>query len=146
MTKDFEIVRLTAGDADFARRMAIEVFALEAVSREHLTAMLAMPHVIVLAARRGDDPLGGLVAYEFPGLADEKLAYLYDIEVLPSERRRGIGISLVHTLIDICRNDRVAEIWVGSDTSNVAACALWEATGAERGSEQYVEFSYELEE
>ena len=37
-------------------------------------------------------------------------------------------------------------IWVGSSLTNDAACGLWEATGAKRELEQFVEYIFDLGE
>lgn len=87
---------------------------------------------------REEVPVAYLVAYRFPSLSGERLVYLYDIEVLPALHRKGIGSRLVSTLKDVCRTQGVDSIWVGSSLTNVAACALWSRTGAERVSDQFI--------
>ena len=99
---------------------------------------------IVLATLQEGAPVGYLIAHQFPSLSGDRLVYLYDIEVSPEKRRLGIGTALVTKLKEVCREQGVDSIWVGSSRNNQAACALWESTGAERESDQYVEFTYEL--
>jgi len=141
---NFEIVRLTKSDVQIAHQLAAQLPGEPSVSPERLVDLLADERNFVLAAMRNGVPVGHLVAHRFPSLAGERLVYLYDIEVHPAERRLGIGRHLVSLLKDICLAQGVDSIWVGSSLTNVAACSLWTKTGAERVSDQYVEFIYEL--
>lgn len=141
---DFEVVRLSKNDMPVARQLAVELLDEPSVAPERLAELLDDERSIVLAAMREAVPVAYLVAYRFPSLSGETLVYLYDIEVLPALRQRGIGTRMVSTLKEICRTQGVDSIWVGSSLTNVAACTLWSRTGAERVSDQFVEFIYEL--
>ncbi|MGH9838721.1 MAG: GNAT family N-acetyltransferase [Blastocatellia bacterium] len=141
---DLEVVRLSQNDVQVARQLAAEFLAEPAVAPERLADLLDDERNIVLTAMRDGAPVGYLVAHRFPSLAGERLVYLYDIEVHPALRRRGIGSRLVSLLKEICVAQGVDSIWVGSSLTNVAACTLWSRTGAERESDQFVEFTYEL--
>ncbi len=140
----FSIKRLDINDIAVAGRIGQKFLQAGNVPQTHLQDLLSDGRNMVIAAFAGDAPVGFMVAYRFSGLAGKTLVYLYDIEVEPGYRRQGIGQSLVMALIDICRDQRVDQIWVGSSLSNRAACALWKATGATRVSDQYVEFTYDL--
>ena len=89
-------------------------------------------------------PIGFLIAHRFPGLNGETLVYLYDILVAESYRRHGVASAMVACLRGICIGDGVHRIWVGSGRDNDAACGLWTRLGAERVSDQYVEFNFDL--
>ncbi|MEO7390970.1 MAG: GNAT family N-acetyltransferase [Ramlibacter sp.] len=141
---DIEVVRLAKKDVLVARQLAAEFLAEPSVPLERLSDLLDDERTIVLAALHQGAAIGYLVAYRFPSLAGETLVYLYDIEVRPDLHRIGIGRNLVSTLQQICKTERVDSIWVGSSVTNVAACALWHRTGAEREPDHFVEFVYEL--
>lgn len=142
--KDFSVRRLGASDSQIAWRLARELLGEAPDQEAPLVALLSDDRTIVLAAFDGENAVGYLVAYTFPGLSGDKLAYLYDIEVASNVRRQGVGARMVALLQDICRRMGVDSIWVGSSLTNQAACALWTSTGAVRESDQYVEFTYEL--
>lgn len=143
MTK-FKVVRLSKKDAHLAHRLTSEISGEPAAPMARLAELLEDERNIVLATTRDDSPVGYLVAHQFPSLSGEKLVYLYDIEVSPACRRHGLGTALVSKLKEVCREQGVDSIWVGSSLTNVPALALWTSTGAEQDSEQYVEFNYEL--
>lgn len=136
--------RLERGDVDVARKLAADLLDESSVESEDLAQLLEDDRCIVLAGFAGESPVAYLVAYCFPSLSGERLAYLYDIEVEQHMRRMGIGRQLVVELKSFCRTLGVETIWVGSSLTNVAACALWSSTGGMRESEQFVEYIYEL--
>lgn len=136
-------IQVFESELDIACRLA-EIAGEASAVPERLTDLLVDRRNIVLATLHDDTPVAYLVAHSFPSLSGQKLVYLYDIEVAPAFRRIGIGTALVTKLKEICREQGVSSIWVGSSRNNHSACALWASTGAERGSDQYVEFTYDL--
>lgn len=139
------VQRLVVDDLVLATRIVREMAREPEVSADRLTELLSDPRSIVVAAHIRGNPLGYLVAYSFPSLRGERLVYLYDIEVETAYRRQGIATRLVSELLTVCRGMGVSSIWVGSSLTNIAACELWRATGAQRDGDQYVEFTYDLE-
>lgn len=134
--------RLTVDDFELAKQLAIELSGAPEVLTEDLVGLLGDARSIVLAARSGNEPIGYLVAHCFASLSGAQQAYLYDIEVKPAARRKGVARRLVSELLAICKHQGVQSIWVGSSIDNVAACALWRTTGAQRDGDRYVEFTY----
>ena len=143
--KNLIVRRLSSSDEEIARQIAAEFLHRPLVASAHLANLLADERNIVLAALRGNALIGFLVAHVIPNLSGQTLVYLYEIEVVESERRMGVATRIVSMLEDICRARGAARIWVGSSLSNTAACALWASTGAIRVSDQYVEFEYDFE-
>lgn len=127
-----------------ATQLARELAGTERVDTAPLAEMLTDPRTIFLGAQVQGAPAGYLVAYTFPSLGGERLAYLYNIEVAHSYRRRGVARAMVHELMSVCRDAGVGSVWVGSSLTNHAACALWRATGAQQDGDRYVEFTFEL--
>src|SRR5512139_1157971 len=66
---------------------------------DYLERLLASSHFIVLAATKGDQVVGGLVAYELPKFEQERSEiYIYDLAVAAPHRRQGIAIALIQQL------------------------------------------------
>lgn len=143
--QNFTVRKLEASDTQIAWQLAKELQGDAPAKQEALFELLSDDRTIVLAAFENKVPVGYLVAYAFPSLSGGRHAYLYDIEVAPNMRRHGIGKRFVALLCDICKSKGVNSIWVGSSLTNEPACALWTRTGATRVSDQYVEFSYDLQ-
>ena len=100
----------------------------------------------LLVALRGDDPIGLLSGYRFPDLVEGgTLVYLYDIEVQATNRRHGVGASLLSALVRHCRADGVTRIWAGTRGDNLPARRAFEATGATLEGDAYVEYEWNLE-
>ncbi len=92
---------------------------------------LASPQVIALVAERGDDVLGGLVAYELPKLERRRSeVYLYDLAVAQVHRRRGIATRLIDALRAIAREQGAWVVYVQADHGDEPAIALYTRLGA----------------
>ena len=138
------IRRAGIGDSGLAARVAEKFLDAWNLSASALSSLLQEERNTVLVAEADGEPVGFLLAYEFPSLSGERLVYLYDIAVERERRRSGIARALVSELKHLSQARGVNRIWVGSSASNTPACSLWEATGALREPEPYVEFVYPL--
>lgn len=111
----------------------------------HLARALSDNYCYFLVCLLEREPIGYLSAYRFPDVEhDGFLVYLYDIVVRVDHRRRGVARRLIEALLEHCRVEGVSRIWVGTSRENHAAAQAFEATGASRESETYVEFTYAL--
>lgn len=114
-------------------------------SFEHLLKLLADDRTYLFAAVLDEVVIGYALAYRFPSLYESSfLAYLYDIEVLASHRRKGAGKLLVTTLLEELRLDGVGELWLGTATDNAEGQALFSSTGGIKSGETFNDFVYTL--
>ncbi|MBD0333133.1 MAG: GNAT family N-acetyltransferase [Chitinophagaceae bacterium] len=89
--------------------------------------------------------VGYVLAYRFPSLyASEFLAYLYDIEVLPIHRRKGVGRLLVESLKAQLKSDGVKELWLGTAVDNIEGQSFFSSTGAIKSDETFNDYTYYL--
>ena len=145
------IRRLTFGDGALWRRAVEELVPAsdrsgELLSIEQAEASLADDGCYLLVATRGEELAGVLSAFRFPDVeCGGARAYLYNIEVRPSHRRRGIGAALVSHLISLCDADGVDLIWAGTEVANIAARRTFEATGGALEGESYAEYEWDRE-
>lgn len=72
------------------------------------------------------------------------LAYLYDIEVLESQRRKGLGRNLMNKVLSHLKSIGIIELWLGTATDNIAGQALFSSTGGIKSGETFNDFTYEL--
>lgn len=111
-----------------------------------MAAALADPRCQLFLALEGATPVGLLSAYVFPDVVSGgQLAYLYDIEVMPSSRRGRVGTALVEALLAGCEAAGVKLVWAGTDAENEAARRTFEGTGAEAEGGRYVEYEWEID-
>jgi [ribosomal protein S18]-alanine N-acetyltransferase len=137
-----EIVRLGPGDG---ARLAAAVRALhsEAASAAWLAAFLAQPTHHAVAAFDGEEPVGLAYGYELARVKRDRVALmLYEIDVAPSHRRRGIGRALIEAFRPICAERDADGMWLLTDDGNPGAVRLYTACGGERHPVDQVMFSY----
>jgi aminoglycoside 3-N-acetyltransferase I len=97
---------------------------------DYLQALLALPHFIVVVARRGDEVIGGLAAYELQKFErDRREIYIYDLAVAKEHRRKGVATALIGELKRLARERRAYVIFVQADKGDGPAIALYEACG-----------------
>jgi ribosomal protein S18 acetylase RimI-like enzyme len=113
--------------------------------KDYLQKFIADDRTYLLASFIDDLIVGYTLAYRFPSLyAAEYLAYLYDIEVLPQYRRKGVGRKLVEAITELLKKDGVTELWLGTAVDNVEGQALFQATGAVKSGETFNDYTYYL--
>ena len=89
--------------------------------------------------------IGFALTYKFPSIfSSGDLAYLYDIEILPDQRRKGVGSMLMDFLLDHLKSIGVSELWLGTATDNIAAQALFGRKGGIKSDETFKEFIFQL--
>jgi ribosomal protein S18 acetylase RimI-like enzyme len=62
--------------------------------------------------------------------------FLYELDVHPDHRNRGVGRALVRALADLARDNGCYGMWVLTDADNPAALAAYGAAGAGPPDEQ----------
>jgi ribosomal protein S18 acetylase RimI-like enzyme len=72
--------------------------------------------------------------------------WINEVGVAPTHRRRGLAACVVRALLGSARQAGCAEAWVGTERSNAAAIALYEAVGGEReGDEEFLAFWFPID-
>src|SRR5271169_5215933 len=95
---------------------------------EHLRKFLARPENILIVAAQERIPIGFLLAYLLDRVdRNQRMVCLYEVDVIESCRRRGIGRAMVETLKTICRQENAMKTWVITNRSNLAAFRLYES-------------------
>lgn len=111
----------------------------------HLHTLLDDNRSYLFAAIDGNSVLGYALAYRFPSLySSDYLAYLYDIEVSATHRRKGIGKLLIEKILEHLRLDNVKELWLGTGIDNSEGQGLFSSTGAIKSEEVFNDYTYYL--
>lgn len=114
-------------------------------SLPHLQRFLGQETNYLIVALMSSAPVAFLTAYRVPALAhDASMVYLFEIEVAPAHRRRGIGKRMIDLLKGLCQDSGVEIIWVGTENDNIAAKRLYESTGGICAYPDSCEFIYDL--
>ena len=98
---------------------------------EGMRIWLEDSHNILLAALEQEHPVGFALGYLLDRVDERaQMLFFYEIEVLPTHRRQGIGTKLVEAMKRIAQAERVPKMWVQTDPENTAARALYKRAGA----------------
>ncbi|WP_428660817.1 GNAT family N-acetyltransferase [Runella sp.] len=112
---------------------------------ETLERLLEDDRSYLLVVLINDKVVGYTLAYRFPSLyASGDMAYLYDIDVVPEHRQKGVGRLLIETVKACLFRDGVTEAWLGTAVDNWAAQRLFAATGGIKSGEKFYDYTYVL--
>jgi aminoglycoside 3-N-acetyltransferase I len=96
----------------------------------YLQSLLASPGFVALAARSGDEVIGGLAAYVLPKFEQARSElYLYDLAVAEAWRRQGVATALIGQLKSLAVERGVYVIFVQADLGDEPATALYTTLG-----------------
>lgn len=96
-----------------------------------------------VAAYEGDERVGYAFVHELPRLTRGQAMFLvYDVEVVETHRRRGIGRALLDRIAELARERGIAEGFVLTEPDNDAANALYAAAGGVRSDVVMWDFEY----
>jgi aminoglycoside 3-N-acetyltransferase I len=80
-------------------------------------------------AKTKEKVIGGLTAHVLDRYDTEKpSAYIYDIAVLTTQQRKGIGNLLIATLNDYCKKNGFSEVFVQAETDDHQAVNFYRTT------------------
>ena len=86
---------------------------------------------------------GGIPRVLATHLASATQLFIYEIDVLPEARQRGIATTLIEELKNLCRSHQLQGMFVFTNESNEAAMRLYKTTGGVRPNPDDVLFGYE---
>jgi ribosomal protein S18 acetylase RimI-like enzyme len=129
----FTIVRAKTTDVEMAREAMLEVHERKAFDRDAMINFLSDPANYLFLALEDERVAGSLLGYSLvhPPMREPQFL-LYEIDVRPQSRRRGIGKALVEAFIFEGRAAGAFEVWVVTNQSNAAAMAMYAACGLRR--------------
>lgn len=135
----FTIVRVGAADELRFAAIAPDVFD-EAIDTGRLKAYLAAPGHVMVLAFEGDLVVGQCagVIHHHPDKPTE--LYVDEVGTASTHLRRGIATAMLKELFAWGRELGCKEAWLGTETDNVAANALYASLGGKRQGMVYFEF------
>jgi aminoglycoside 3-N-acetyltransferase I len=135
MSGTVDVRRLSAGDAE----LAVSVFSMMASvfgedfdtpSRAYIARLLNRSDFWAIAALEDAEPVGGVTAFVLPSTRSEKAElFIYDVAVLPTQQRRGIGRRLLETTRNLAAEAGMVTIWVPAENDDVHALEFYKAVG-----------------
>lgn len=122
-----KIVRLGIEDVD-ALQEAAHLFDHE-VTAEQAGRFLATPTHHLLLAYEDDSPAGFVSGIEMAHPDKGIEMFLYELNVSPDFRGRGLGRALVEAMVETARERGCYGMWVLADHDNEAALAAYRGSG-----------------
>jgi aminoglycoside 3-N-acetyltransferase I len=131
----YEVLRLGPSDRHVARRL-FEVMAgvfeegHDELSDAYIDGLLARAEFWAIAARSGDDVIGGLTAHTLPMTRTEsREIFIYDIAVRRDHQRRGVGRALMTHLGQAAADAGIREIFVPAEAEDLEAIEFYRGIG-----------------
>ncbi|MFL5746306.1 MAG: GNAT family N-acetyltransferase [Niastella sp.] len=111
----------------------------------HLQSLLAQPNFLVIVAKVDLQIVGGVTAYVLDQYyPDKPLVYIYDLGVVKSFQRKGIGKRIMQYLLTQCKEKGFYEVFVQADKSDRGALMFYRSIKPLR-EDPVVHFSFNLE-
>ena len=108
----------------------IDTYGGNRPSSAYLKRLLANEYFIALAAFKGSEVVGGIVAYELVKFEQQRSEiYIYDLAVAVAHRRQGIATLLIQELEKIAATRGAYVIFVQADIGDEPAIALYTKLG-----------------
>ncbi len=79
---------------------------------------------------------------ELKPYGNERWLYIDEVDVRPDRRRMGAGTAIMRTLIDMAREHGCKLVWLGAESGNVPAMALYRSLGPDDVA-RFVGYTYE---
>jgi aminoglycoside 3-N-acetyltransferase I len=134
---DIVVRRLGAADVELALdtfRVMTDVFdeGGGSLSAEYVGTLLRRTDFWALAALQNGTPIGGITAHVLPMTRQEaRELFIYDLAVLATHQRRGIGRHLVETLRASAAAAGISVAFVPADVEDAHAIAFYHALGGD---------------
>lgn len=137
-----EIHELGSDDGDLLRE-AVRRF--RRVELDETESFLSDPATVALAMVRDREVVGWVWGNRQRHAAGYSQVQLYEIEVAPEHRGRGIGRALLTRFRDLAMSEGHRKMWLFTDEGNVPAKALYRSTGGSASPHEDVTFWWQLQ-
>jgi ribosomal protein S18 acetylase RimI-like enzyme len=97
-------------------------------TRRYMRQLIASPDAATWIAEEDED-MAGFAIVEWAQQITGIVAYIATIEVLPRQRRGGIGAELLRRIEGSANAERAIQVWLHVDIENTAAIHLYERSG-----------------
>lgn len=112
---------------------------------ESLTAYLSRQDTVFLACYL-DGQIAGIASarIEIKPYDKEQWLYIDEVDVCVNYRKLGVGKLMMSTLLSIAKSKNCTEAWLGTETDNEAANALYSSLKPTE-KEAFIGFNFDLE-
>jgi ribosomal protein S18 acetylase RimI-like enzyme len=140
---NYEIRRLGADDATLLLAADPAVFD-HAIDGGFTQEFLADPRHHIVVALADQRVVGSATATHYIHPDQPPTLFIIEVAVSPAHERRGLAKAMLKTLLAHGRMLGCTNAWVGTETTNVAARALYAAVGGSLDPDGFVTYSFDL--
>jgi ribosomal protein S18 acetylase RimI-like enzyme len=121
------VVRSEVDDAETTSAALAPLYHRQPADIARMQRMLSDPTSVVLLAKSGDEAVGYLHGQLINQLDGTVMLLVYDVAVVPSRRREGIGTQLMEATFDLGRELGASRCWLVTEPDNAASRGLYES-------------------
>ncbi len=126
---DISVKRLSQGDESTLVEI-VHHCKMRSISFEYAGRLLANPLNFFVVAEHKQDPVGFVWGYLLERIdRDQHQLFIYEVEVFPDARRKGVGASLMNFVAEYTKEHHLLEAFVLTDLDNSPARGLYQSTG-----------------
>lgn len=126
-------------------RLWAEAVALfRGVQHDQHVRFLSDSATVAFVARDAERVVGWAWGSRLLRADGDSMLLLYEIEVIETERGKGIGRSLVEAFLELGRREGHQKMWLLTDENNPAARSVYEATGGQPSDQSDVSYWWPL--
>jgi len=81
--------------------------------------------------------------FELKPYAREKWLYVDELDVCVNHRKKGVGKTIMRTLLEIAKDTNCVEVWLGTEVDNIPANALYNSIDPD-DVEQFIGYTFEV--
>ncbi len=147
--KEIEIIKLGQDQVELFQelvRLFNKVFEwteVQVASVDYCKKTLSSDNFIALAASKGDQLVGGITAHILPSYySGKEEMFIYDLAVLESFQRKGIGTMLMNSLFEEARLRDLKVVFLDAENEDEEAINFYIKLGGERMNTS--QFTYHL--
>lgn len=101
-------------------------------------------NIMLIAFTEDQKPVGVVLATVIrKPYKDSDFMYIDELDVHANYRKQGIAKALMFELLELARSIKLDEVWVGTETDNIAANTLYQSVGG-AVKESHVGYTYSL--
>lgn len=139
-----KLSRLKKGDGHIAAKAA-SMFYKDKVTSQRMNKFLENKSNYLIIAEIDDAIAGFVLGYRLDSWHKKSSEmFIYDIEVLKSFRRYGIGTKLIDYIKSIAKKEKFDGFWLLTNRSNKPAVKFYKRLGGKEQNKDDIMFSFKL--
>lgn len=138
---DSIVRRLGPSDADHLVRWCSQHKTRAPTVDQAVSFLAAEEHCLLMAFER-DAPVGMLYGFVLDRIDGQRMALIYELEVVDRHRRRGHGQRLLRAALEVFESEAVLAVWLTTGRDNEPARQLYRSAKAQEIDDVLYQWSF----